>query len=62
MLTNNIIKCPCCGSSAQVRISIKSSPYNAEIKNAYNCGCGCEFIVPFKAKDYKIINTPIKER
>ena len=58
---NDTIKCPYCGSSAQVRISIKDSPYNVEMKNVYNCGCGCEFIVTFKAKDYKIINTPTED-
>lgn len=45
-----MIKCPCCGSAAQVR-QVWSNNYNEyteSLVNEYSCGCGAHFVMRFK--------------
>lgn len=71
-----MIKCPNCGSTAQVRekqsLSIEFSIPNREAtqKTRYTCGCGCRFtfvrIVNYREEVcqdyYENVNIPKKER
>ena len=50
------IKCPSCGSTAQVEIvwqSCSDGRYT-EIARDYQCGCGCQFVGLFELKEIKI--------
>lgn len=51
------IKCPSCGSTAQVELvwSGHSDGRYSRIERDYACGCGCEFTVFFEATEF-IIN------
>lgn len=45
-----MIKCPCCGSAAQVQ-QVWSNNYNEyteSLVNEYSCGCGTHFVMCFK--------------
>ena len=45
-----MIKCPNCGSSAQVK-QVWTNYYNEytqNLVNEYTCGCGCQFTMVFK--------------
>ena len=45
----SMIKCPNCGSSAQVK-QVWSNNYNEytrNLVNEYTCGCGCQFTMLF---------------
>lgn len=44
------IKCPNCGSTAQVKPIDKNvnKSYSIQIVNKYACGCGCEFKVAYE--------------
>ena len=46
----NVIKCPCCGSTAQPKLI--DTPKHSEqggyyYEETYSCGCGCQFIAHF---------------
>ena len=46
------IKCPVCGSSAQVRIVWEGrDAYATQKENTYKCGCGCRFDAVFELKN-----------
>lgn len=50
------IKCPSCGSSAQVTLMWNSSSnYFEKTVKGYECGCGCKFDVTFKAVKVTIV-------
>lgn len=56
-----MIKCPNCGSTAQVKVlcgddlnKIWVGSFNEAFQRLY-CGCGCEFIRVFKFKEEIII-------
>lgn len=50
------IKCPNCGSTAQVELTRKDwDDYSATKTNEYECGCGCHFEVIFEAKEVNIL-------
>lgn len=45
------IKCPNCGSSAQINLVWREySSYGTQEVKEYECGCGCYFEVIFEAK------------
>lgn len=48
------IKCPACGSTAQVEMvwSGCSDSRYCRIERDYACGCGCEFTVFFEAQEF----------
>ena len=51
-----MIKCPNCGSSAQVK-QVWSNNYNEYTKNLaneYTCGCGCQFTMLFVLANFVI--------
>ena len=51
-----MIKCPNCGSSAQVELVwVDSDMYTSAHYKQYACGCGCDFVVTFEVTDIKII-------
>ena len=51
------IKCPNCGSTAQVTCMWNDgSAYNTEQVKEYLCGCGCEFEATFKLDAINILN------
>ena len=51
------IKCPNCGSTAQVTLMWEESDnYGTEFEKEYTCGCGCDFVVFVKAVETKILN------
>ena len=50
------IKCPNCGSTAQVEMvweSCSDGRYS-RLERDYVCGCGCEFTVFFEAESFAI--------
>lgn len=51
-----MIKCPNCGSSAQVVCEWHSKNFYHEIKAEYSCGCGCIFEVTFTPSTPQILN------
>lgn len=57
-----MIKCPNCGSSAQVEmVWMDSDNYTQEHYREYACGCGCTFETIFTLTDRKILDVE-KER
>lgn len=49
-----LIKCPNCGSTAQVSLMWESTDkYGAKFEREYVCGCGCLFNVLYKAVEIK---------
>lgn len=51
-----MIKCPNCGSSAQVELVwVDSEMYSNTHYKQYKCGCGCDFVITFEIADVKII-------
>ena len=51
-----MIKCPNCGSSAQVELVwVDSSTYTSAHYEQYTCGCGCDFVVTFEVTKIQII-------
>jgi hypothetical protein len=49
-----MIKCPMCGSSAQVTfVWSDQDMYDTKTEREYICGCGCLFNVLFKAVEIK---------
>lgn len=58
-----MIKCPNCGSTAQVGwVWSDDNIYDTERSSDYVCGCGCEFSVIYKAVDTEIIKAPGREK
>lgn len=58
----NRIKCPNCGSTAQVELMKEDySIYEAEKVREYACGCGCIFEATFTLTNTKILGVE-KER
>lgn len=56
-----MIKCPNCGSSAQVSfVWSDQNMYDIKTEREYVCGCGCLFNVLFKAIEIKPVGR-IKE-
>ncbi len=51
-----MIKCPNCGSTAQVVCEWHSKNFYHEIKAEYSCGCGCTFEVTFEPTEPKILS------
>ena len=51
-----MVKCPNCGSSAQIKLvwEDRDSYSTTKIKE-YVCGCGCHFEVIFKAQKTNIL-------
>ena len=50
------IKCPRCGSTAQTEFMWEETDkYADDFKREYECGCGCTFIVSFKAVKTEIL-------
>ena len=51
-----LIKCPSCGSTAQVEMVWQSCSdgRHTEIARDYQCGCGCEFAGLFELKRIEI--------
>lgn len=50
------IKCPNCGSTAQVELVwADRSSYSTTHTKEYECGCGCHFEVIFEVKTIKIL-------
>ena len=55
------IKCPNCGSTAQVALTWRDTDNYSTIENKeYICGCGCMFSVEFKAISTKILEVEEK--
>lgn len=51
-----MIKCPNCGSSAQVELVwVDGEMYSNTHYKQYKCGCGCDFVITFEITDIKII-------
>ena len=52
-----MIKCPNCGSGAQVTLEwMDEEMYTDEHYREYSCGCGCVFQVTFIASHSTILN------
>jgi hypothetical protein len=52
-----IIKCPCCGSTAQVRENIPHTDKEGNyIWSKYVCGCGCYFDEGEKPKKWEKVS------
>ena len=49
-----MIKCPKCGSTAQVEFCESYNNNFSTCEKSYVCGCGCEFTITFQAVDVKI--------
>ena len=50
------IKCPNCGSTAQVELVWEDyDSYSAQRRNEYECGCGCRFETIFTVTETKIL-------
>lgn len=51
------IKCPNCGSSAQLEcVYLDTDSYDTEKTDDFVCGCGCVFSVTFKVVSVDIQN------
>lgn len=51
------IKCPKCGSTAQISwLWGSNTPYNGKCEHDYVCRCGCEFTVVYEATKIEITN------
>lgn len=52
----NRIKCPNCGSTAQVELVwAERDSYSTKEIREYICGCGCHFEAIFELKETKIL-------
>ena len=57
------IKCPNCGSTAQVEMAWKDNDNYAKVEyREYSCGCGCTFETTFTLTNTKILGVEKKER
>jgi hypothetical protein len=50
-----MIKCPHCGSTAQVELDDYIDDFCGSIQVHYDCGCGCHFYIWHEAKGEPII-------
>lgn len=51
-----MIKCPKCGSTAQIKCMwIDEELYTEDHYREYHCGCGCDFFVTYKIANIEII-------
>ncbi len=59
-----MIKCPYCGSTAQVKLSPTASlsRNNQILTLGCECGCGCNFTVDYDVNDYSQANIEYIER
>ena len=56
------IKCPNCGSTAQVELVWQDTDnYGTAHAYEYECGCGCTFEVTFKVTEVKVLEMKKKE-
>lgn len=57
-----MVKCPNCGSSAQIKVLVGDNLNNIWVGSMgfvtqhFICGCGCEFIRRYSLTEEKIIN------
>lgn len=50
-----MIKCPNCGSTAQVKCTyFDEEKYASTHYREFKCGCGCEFLITFEIKKIEI--------
>ena len=59
-----MIKCPNCGSSAQLKVidrQIAEGKYQPNLETTYKCGCGRMFLtlVPIRVEDEIIIDSNV---
>ena len=52
-----MIKCPNCGSTAQVEFDDYIDDFCGTIQAHYNCGCGCHFYIRHEAIGEPIVTT-----
>ena len=54
-----VVRCPNCGSTAQVRLAriMRSGKHNERIEE-YNCGCGCHFKATYTLARIEITKNP----
>lgn len=50
-----MIRCPNCGSSAQVEVLDHSNNYDENPKTDFLCGCGCHFEITYQVKKIEIL-------
>ena len=51
-----MIKCPNCGSTAQIKINTPPSVYEVGLViTTHKCGCGCVFERRYKLSEIKIV-------
>ena len=56
-----MIKCPYCGSGAQVKMTLEdTNRYGHEFTREFHCGCGCYFELTFAMVDIKILGVDKK--
>ena len=56
------IKCPNCGSTAQVALAWRDTDNYSTIETKeYVCGCGCMFSVEFKATEITILGNEVND-
>ena len=55
-MNDNHIRCPNCGSSAQVVCEWHSTNFYNNFLAEYTCGCGCTFEVTFTPSAPRILN------
>ena len=46
-----MVKCPNCGSFAQVRFDDYMDDFCGTIEAHYDCGCGCHFYISHRAEN-----------
>lgn len=51
-----MIKCPHCGSTAQVEVCDHYNHYGDNPKTDFICGCGCHFEVTYQVKSVEILD------
>ena len=58
-----MIKCPNCGSTAQVKCTyFDEEKYASTHYREFKCGCGCEFLITFEIKKIEIKKIEIKKK
>lgn len=52
-----MIKCPKCGSTAQIEMVWQDTEvYTTEFFREFECGCGCVFEVTYTVSNTKVLN------
>lgn len=55
-----MISCPNCGSTAQIKCIYTDGEAPTEEKYvAYRCGCGCSFLVTYKAIEVQAVKVKL---